>query len=293
MIYKELLARGKDILLAAGDAFSETDAEILLCHVCGADRARLFLDRTAEVSEEQRARYLNFAERVAAGEPVQYVTGEAYFMGHLFAVDPAVLIPRPETEILCEMAIGVLTACGGSGSPRVPRVLDLCTGSGALAVSIALAVPDVRLTASDISGKALTVARANAQALGVSDRIAFVRSDLFEAFVSQGKAPSQRYDLIVTNPPYIRTEDIAGLPPNVRCHEPVSALDGGTDGLGFYRRIAAEAGDFLAEGGTLLAEIGADQGADVKAALKAAGFLEGSVFQDLAGRDRIVRAIKP
>jgi release factor glutamine methyltransferase len=288
IIIKELLSLGKDILHASGDEFFETDAEILLCYVFGIDRTRLFLDRSAEAGEEQRSRYLDFVSRVAAGEPLQYVTGETYFMGHRFAVNPAVLIPRPETEVLCEMAIRDLTARGDA-----PAVLDLCTGSGALAISIARAVPDARLSASDLSAKALTVARANAQALGVCDRISFFCGDLFEALGVPGEGPAGRYDVIVTNPPYIRTKDLSGLPRNVRCHEPAAALDGGADGLDFYRRIASEAGRFLTDGGTLLAEIGCDQGTEVKAALKAAGFFEVSVIKDLAGRDRIVRTIKP
>ncbi|GHU62332.1 release factor glutamine methyltransferase [Clostridia bacterium] len=277
---KELLSLAKDILQAAGDEFFETDAEILLCYVLDTDRIRLFLDQLEAVSEEDCLCILDLAGRVATGEPVQYVTGEAYFMGYRFAVNPTVLIPRPETEVLCEIAIDLLTSHGGAS-----RVLDLCTGSGVLAVSIARAVPNARLTASDISADALAVARANALTLGVSDRITFVCGDLFSAI-------DVNFDLIVTNPPYIRTGDLPGLPPHVRCHEPGQALDGGVDGLDFYRRIATEAGVFLTNGGTLLAEIGCEQGADVKAALKAAGFFEVSVFKDLTGRDRIVRAVK-
>ncbi|MDR0875926.1 MAG: peptide chain release factor N(5)-glutamine methyltransferase [Clostridiales Family XIII bacterium] len=281
---------------------SQHNKELLLCYVLGIDRAGLFLRQSngEKLDGADRARYEGLASRVLAGEPVQYVTGEAYFMGHRFAVDPAVLIPRPETEVLCDMAIRDLTALArarasasmpaGEGAPAL-CVLDLCTGSGALAVSIALAVPEARVTASDISADALSVARMNAQELGASDRIHFLKSDLLaDLHGRDGDGAPVRYDLIVTNPPYIPTGDIADLQREVRDHEPMTALDGGTDGLDFYRRIAAEAGGFLADGGTLLAEIGWDQGAQVKAALEAAGFFEVSVFQDLAGRDRIVRA---
>jgi release factor glutamine methyltransferase len=280
MILKELLESGKALLHAADDASFETDAEQLLCYVLGLDRTNLFLRSSEEMNAADRARYLDLAARVAAGEPLQYVTGEAYFMGHRFAVSPAVLIPRPETEVLCDLAIRHLQTLGGA-----PAVLDLCTGSGALAVSIALAVPSARLTASDVSQEALAAAGENARTLGADHRITFAESDLFDKLESP-------YDLIVTNPPYIRTGDLAGLPREVRCHEPKGALDGGADGLDFYRRIAAEAGRFLKAGGLLLAEIGYDQGAQVKAALTAAGFSEVSVSKDLAGRDRIVRAVK-
>jgi release factor glutamine methyltransferase len=278
---RELLEAGKDILRGAGNESFGIGAELLLCHVLGTDKISLFLNPLTEVNDVSCAQYLDLVRRVAAGEPLQYVTGEAYFMGHRFAVSPAVLIPRPETEVLCGLAIQHLKSFGGASAPAV---LDLCTGSGALAISIALAVPAAHLTASDISPRALAVARANADALGVSARIDFRESDLFADL-----PPS--YDLIVTNPPYIRSGDIPGLPREVRC-EPALALDGGADGLAFYRRIAAEAGAFLTDGGTLLAEIGWDQEADVKAAFEAAGFSDLLILKDLTARDRIVRARK-
>jgi release factor glutamine methyltransferase len=272
---------------------SQHNKELLLCHVLGIDRAALFLRRSNEdeLCGADRARYERLASRILDGEPLQYVTGESYFMGHRFAVNPAVLIPRPETEVLCDMAIRELTALA-EGS-KEPRILDLCTGSGALAISIALAVPKAHLTASDISADALAVARMNAQALGAAARIHFIKSDLFADLQDENNAgaPRKCYDMIVTNPPYIPTSDIADLQIEVCGHEPFLALDGGADGLDFYLRIATDAGAFLTDGGILLTEIGADQGAQVKATLEAAGFLEVSVFQDLAGRDRIARAV--
>lgn len=276
---RELIALGKGVLHASGYECFETDAETLLGHVLELDKAGLFLSQNTPVDDEHHTQYEMLLNRVAGGEPLQYVMGEAYFMGHRFFVDSTVLIPRPETELLCEMAISELSACAKAS------VLDLCTGSGALAVSISLAIETADLTASDISEGALLTANANASALGVSSRINFCKSDLFD------EIPDTQYDLIVTNPPYIRTSDMADLPTEVRCHEPAGALDGGVDGLDFYNRIATGAGRFLKPGGTLLAEIGCDQGLQVKAAFEAAGFSEVFISKDLAGRDRVVRAV--
>ena len=278
---KELIALGKGVLHASGYECVETDSETLLGHVLGMNKAELFLNHAKAVDEEKQKLFEKLVDRVAGGEPMQYVMGEAYFMGHRFSVNPDVLIPRPETEVLCEMAIRELSAYD-----RATSVLDLCTGSGALAVSIALAVEKAHLTASDISTGALTTAQANASALSVSSRIDFIKSNLFDELTGR------TYDMIVTNPPYIKTSELANLPSEVRDHEPEVALDGGTDGFDFYNRIVNEASSFLACGGTILAETGCDQGLQVKAAFEAAGFSEVSISKDLAGRDRIVRAVK-
>ena len=277
---KEMFSLGKEVLKTSGYEVYEADAQTLLGHVLNMDRAKLFLHGDTIVENEQRIRYEENLNRVAAGEPLQYVMGEAYFMGHRFAVDPSVLIPRPETELLCEMAI-----MAAQVTYEKPDILDLCTGSGALAISIALAVQTANITASDISEAALDTAKTNAKALLTSPDITFFHSDLFE------NLPDKRYDLIVTNPPYISKEDLNGLPVEVRRYEPQVALDGGDDGLDFYHRIANEAGKFLKPGGMLLAEIGCDQGQQIKAAFEAAGFSEISIFKDLTGRDRIVKAM--
>ena len=278
---KELISLGKGVLHASGYDCFETDAERLLEHVIGMNKAELFLNHAKTIDEEKQKLYEALVDRVAGGEPLHYVMGEAYFMGHCFKVNPHVLIPRPETEVLCEMAIRELSACD-----RDTNVLDLCTGSGALAVSIALAVEKSNLTASDISEEAMATAEANAKALGVSSRIDFIKSDLFDELAGR------EYDLIVTNPPYIRKSDMANLPTEVRDHEPLLALDGGIDGLDFYNRIAKDSVNYLNAEGILLAEIGCDQGAQVKAAFEAAGFSEVSISKDLSGRDRVVRAVK-
>jgi len=305
----ELLSSGEKILTAAGAEEHSVDAEELLCFVLSIDKATLFLNRAAEARWEQSEAFFALIDRRALGEPLRYITGEQYFFGHRFSVNPSVLIPRPETELLAEKAILYLRAREGAKT-----ALDLCTGCGALAVSIAKACPHIRVTASDISEDALSVARTNAAALGVSDRIYFVNSDLFGALTyhanhgdgafdryhgdgafdryhGDGTFDRPEYDLIVTNPPYISTGELAGLAREIRDHEPLSALDGGADGLDFYRRIAKDAPGFLRDGGALMTEIGYDQGEAVSALFIASGFTCVELFKDLNGLDRILTAV--
>lgn len=265
------------------------------------------------------ARYRDLLLQRGAHIPVQHLTGEQEFMGFPFYVNGHVLIPRQDTEILVEEALKCLRA-GDSRSPiakrfemaaalcrrtqvrgRYFRVLDLCTGSGCIAVSLAKLGPDgaesqrashfpeeagggVQVDASDISEAALAVARRNVKRNHAAVRL--IRSDLFEAV-------SGPYDMIVSNPPYIRTEVIAELDEEVRLHEPQLALDGHEDGLYFYRRIAGESGAYLKDGGFLLLEIGYDQSEAVEALLREAGFEEIRTVKDLAGLDRVVCARKP
>ena len=313
LTYGELLLSGEKILTAAGVEEHSANAEALLCFVFDIDKATLFLNRAAEARSEQSDTFFALIDRRAAGEPLRYITGEQYFFGHRFSVNPSVLIPRPETELLAEKAIEYLRA-------GTKTVLDLCTGCGALAVSIAKACPHIRVTASDISEDALSVARNNAAALGVSDRIGFVKSDLFgehkrdgsfcvpalEGDADHGDGTFDRpnhanhgdgafdrpeYDLIVTNPPYIRTGELARLAREIRDHEPLTALDGGDDGLDFYRRIAKDAPGFLRDGAVIMAEIGYDQGEAVPALFIASGFTCVELFKDLNGLDRILTAV--
>ena len=287
---KELLPIGEKTLKDAGVENYMIDAGTLYCFAAGTDKKELFLNQDSVVNETYKEEYFSLIDRRAAGEPLQYITGEQYFMGHRLAVDPSVLIPRPETEILAEKAVdylhsyrdakAVLDLCTGSGAGSV---LDLCTGSGALAVSIAIACPDIQGTASDISADALAVAEQNAKDLGVSDRVVFIESDLFDAFGHVNK-----FDLIVTNPPYIRSGDFAGLAREITEHEPVLALDGGADGLDFYRRIAADARACMNPGACLMTEIGFDQAEDVTAILTDAGFTIIEVIRDYNGLDRVL-----
>jgi release factor glutamine methyltransferase len=210
---------------------------------------------------------------------VAYLVGVRDFYLLPFEVSPAVLVPRPETETLVAEALAFL-------KPRTaPAVLDLGTGSGCIAVSIAHQKKDARVTAVDVSPDALDVAKRNAATHGVADRIAFLQGDLF------APVPSGTFDLVVSNPPYIAQHEFAGLAPDVREHEPRAALDGGADGLAFYRRIAATVSPFLNPGGKLLLEIGSTQDEAVRALLAEQPGLEvGATLKDMAGLPRVVTA---
>jgi release factor glutamine methyltransferase len=284
---KELTYEGEKTLKDSGIENARFDAEALLGFVIGASREKLFLDRDSEVDDTHVDRYIGFVKRRASGEPLQYITGEQWFMGHRFYVNPSVLIPRPETEIMAEKAIEYLRTNDGA-----KRVLDLCTGSGVLAISIALACPAAKIIASDISADALAVAERNARELGIRDRIEFTQGDLF-GYSSGDTSVDRRFledfDLIITNPPYIRTEDLKSLPLEIRGHEPALALDGGADGLDFYRRIAADTGQYLSRGGCIFAEIGHDQANAISALFRNAGSKNIEVYKDHSGLDRIVQ----
>ena len=295
LTFGELLSIGERILSGSGIYCATHETEALLCFATGLERHQLLLNRSRDVDNAQINYFLSLVRRRKSGEPLQYITGEQYFMGHRLAVDPSVLIPRPETETLAEKAISCIRTFIGESSDAL-NILDLCTGSGALAISIAKACPHVKITAADISKQALKIAKKNALDLGLANRIDFIESDLFanisrspgagEAFEASGGS----YHLIVTNPPYIRSGDLADLQREIKNHEPLTALDGGADGLVFYRRIASEASEYLAEHGVLLTEIGYDQARDVIKILETAGFTDIELFRDLIGHDRIIKA---
>lgn len=265
---REVLREAAGRLAAAGVPDAAYDAAELLSRVMGESSLMLRAEAGRTVSSEQRAAYDALIARRAAREPLQYITGEAPFMGLTLGTAPGVLIPRFDTEALCQQALDRLR--GGE------RVLDLCTGSGALAVALAALRPGIRVAAGDISPLAAALARENAARCGVSVDVRL--GDLFAPF------RGETFDMIVSNPPYIPAGQLAGLQEEVR-REPALALDGGADGLDFYRRIIAEAPRYLAPGGWLLLEFGSDQAADVKA-LMARDFEEISAFADLDGHSR-------
>ena len=207
--------------------------------------------------------------------PLQYITGEQGFMGLTFNVNTNVLIPRQDTETLVEAALKIIR-------PEY-RVLDMCTGSGCIIISIKYNVPEVVATGSDISKQALLVAKDNAKKYGMN--IDFITGNLFDNI-------SGDFDVIVSNPPYIPTTDILTLMPEVRDFEPIGALDGGADGLEIYRQLIAGAKDHLREGGALLLEIGYDQAADVTSLMRENGFVAVEVIKDLSGHDRVVTGIR-
>ena len=251
MIIREALKAATARLESAGVPNADYDAAQMLSHVLGEDALMMRLNNHRTVREAALADYEAMVARRERREPMQYILGESGFMGLTFHVAPGVLCPRPDTEILCEEALRRLKPNG--------RVLDIGTGSGALAISIARLSPGSRVTAADISDTALEIARGNAERNGADVR--FVQSDCFSALTGE------TFDMIVSNPPYIDREDMKTLMPEVR-QEPELALYGGEDGLDFYRRITREAGAHLAEGGVLLFEIGWKQKDDVCALLR-------------------------
>lgn len=239
MTVREALRLAAARLNEAGVPDADVDAAYLLASVLKEDTLAMRINGGRELTQTQRAAFDALCDRRAAREPLQYILGETEFMGLTFHVEPGVLIPRADTEILVEKALELM--------PPGARVLDIGTGSGAIAVSLAKLGKNARVTAVDVSDKALEIARKNAESNGVD--VEFVKSDCFSAL--QGR----KYDMIVSNPPYISDEEMRGLMPEVK-QEPELALSGGGDGLDFYRRISREAPEHLNAGGFLLFEIG-------------------------------------
>ena len=251
------------------------DAWLLLEYVCGISHSTYFVHSEDEMPKEQQEQYEALVRKRGEHIPLQQLTGEQDFMGLTFAVNEHVLIPRQDTETLVEEALKVV-------KPGM-KVLDMCTGSGCIIVSIVHNVPEVEGTATDISKQALLVAKENAKLNQVS--VTFERSDLFDNVTGT-------YDVIVSNPPYIRTGEVVKLMPEVQEFEPMEALDGKEDGLYFYRKIIKECKAYLKPGGHILFEIGYDQGEAVSGLLKEAGFKNVTVIKDLAHNDRVVTGME-
>ncbi|MCD7766638.1 MAG: peptide chain release factor N(5)-glutamine methyltransferase [Lachnospiraceae bacterium] len=346
--------KAEAFLTSCGIEDAAVDAWLLLEYVTGISRAAYLADRDNCMSEEQRDAYAALVDRRGAHIPLQHLTGEQEFMGMPFLVNEHVLIPRQDTETLVELALAKLEqlAAAGMESGQILQesvqnapadgsiresmqkalteiqVLDLCTGSGCIAVSLTklwerhygktswqprqesptdrnscrprqeyqfgqTAAGSLRIIASDISEKALIVARENARRLQAD--VQFVRSDLFSAFCTRklNKRDFSTFHMIVSNPPYIRSSVIEELSEEVRAHEPRMALDGGEDGLEFYRRIIRESREYLLPGGWLLLEIGFDQGEAVSELMRQNGFLAVQVAKDLPGHDRVVSGQMP
>lgn len=256
------------------------DSELIVCHAAGTDRMTLFIENP-EADTSIRKKIRRLISRRASGEPLQYILGSVGFIDLTITVGNGVLIPRPETELLAQKAISFL---GLPSTKANPRILDLCTGSGCIALALARARPDASVIGADISPLALRFARRNAALNGIRN-IRFLKGSLFAPI---GK--KDRFDLIVSNPPYIRTADIQGLQREIRDWEPLDALDGGEDGLDFYRQIFEGAADRLNSGGMVMVEIGYDQGKDVAEIAEKNGFRGVLVEKDYAGLDRIVTA---
>jgi release factor glutamine methyltransferase len=282
---RQALLHAAQVLRDADIETSHLDAEVLLQHVLGLGRSELYtLMDSPLIDASKRRHFWRLIERRAAQEPVAYITGRKEFWSLDFVVTRDVLIPRPETEFVVDIALRHL---GRAGKQEAGSGLDLGTGSGVLAVCLAKECAGMRMTAIDISYPALAVAQDNSQRHGVADRIQFLCGDLFQP-LSRGD-----YRLIVANPPYVRRPELTALPADIRKWEPMIALDGGVDGLEFYRRIVGAARHYLASGGRLVVEIGADMGEAVAALFSTAGgYAAISVNRDYAGCDRVISAIK-
>ena len=277
-----LLVQATDRLRRAGSDAPRLEAELLLAHLLDRSRAWLLAHPEARLSPAQQVRYEEMVARRAASEPLPYITGHAPFYGLDFLVSPAVLIPRPETERLVDLALDLTRSLCEANSPPSLTIADVGTGSGCLAVVLARRLPQARLYALDLSPEALALARRNALRHGVADRIRFLTSDLLQAL-------PEPVDLIVANPPYVAEDEWDRLPRSVREHEPRLALAGGPDGLAVIRRLLAQAPAHLRPGGWLLMEMGAGQGEAVLTLAQAAfPTAQIALHPDLAGHQRIL-----
>ena len=277
MTPRELIISSGKRLQSAGVPEGVHDSALLLARVTGRDPLSLRLDEDTSLSPQVLDSFYAFFQRRLHREPLQYILGDTVFCGRAFLVDSRVLIPRPETELLCLWALE-------QPLPPAARALDLCCGSGCIGLTLQAERPGWQVVLSDLSADALAVARENTRRLSLSPRL--VQSDLFAGL------DQERFHLILSNPPYIPAEECDSLQAEV-LREPKIALDGGADGLDFYRRIAAEAPGHLFSGGTLMLEIGAGERGAVEALLEHAGFQSIQVRPDWSGIDRMVMARWP
>lgn len=321
MTCRACLKQGEEMLLAAGIEEAANDAWLLFSEIFQMSRARYYMDMNRTCDPKLAARYEEWIQKRTQRIPLQHIIGHAPFMAYEFYVNEHVLTPRADTEVLVEetfaavkqMVSGkkqvfsernqdfpegeqvlsekkqVLSEGEQTLSEKI-QILDMCTGSGCIAVSLACmsqeaAIP-CQVTAADLSEEALLVAQKNNEAL-CEGRVQLIHSNLFEALPD-----TKEFDIIVSNPPYIKSEEIGGLMPEVRDYEPRMALDGKEDGLYFYRKLAEDGWHFLKKGGKMLLEIGYDQGVSVPEILKNCGYSQIQVIQDLAGLDRVVTACK-
>ncbi len=299
MTYRDLYEAGRQCLRNADIREEEIDARLLLEFLCHTDRSYLLAHGDELVSDRTEERYMEMISKRAAHIPLQHLTNEQEFMGIKFYVNQNTLVPRQDTECLVEEAMREIQ----DGM----AVLDVCTGSGCIIISLMKYKNALRCVATDLSKEALQVAEHNGQTLGVTERLRLVQSDLledvegirkalYEASASmqedvQAGGLREQFDVIISNPPYIRSDVIETLDPEVKDNEPRMALDGTADGLYFYKRLAEQASGFLNRGGRIFFEIGYDQGQAVTDILTQNGYFDIKVVKDLAGLDRVVSAI--
>ena len=294
LVVREILEIGQRQLEESHISDAKLDAKLLYCHLMNITTTQLILEYQRPLPDHLCDEYFALLDRRSSGEPLQYITGTQEFMGLEFRVNENVLIPRQDTETMVEDALDIIERNRIRGEELQVKakkdwdVLDLCCGSGAIGVSLASLSKKTKVTCSDLSAGALDVARGNASRLGA--KITFKEGDLLEPF--KGRFKNKKFDMIISNPPYIKSEVILTLQPEVKDHEPMMALDGGESGLDFYRRIIEDAPGCLKKEGVLIMEIGHDQKEDVMQLMEETGkFKEITGLQDLAGRDRIVFGI--
>lgn len=276
VLVRDIIKKAQNTLEAAGIADSQVDSWLLAEFVFGITRVKYYANMQMTVDGRSAEKYNELVNQRAGHIPLQHIIGNQEFMGLTFKVNENVLIPRQDTELLVENVVD----CLGNDERTV---LDMCTGSGCIAVSIDRLSKDSKVTAVDISEKALEVAQENNRLNNAN--VTFIQSDLFTNVTG-------KYDIIVSNPPYIRTDEIPKLIEEVKSHEPVMALDGMEDGLYFYKKICSEASDYLNDNGKIFFEIGYDQGDDVSEILRQNRFCNIEVLKDLSGNDRVVIARK-
>ncbi|MCR5388926.1 MAG: peptide chain release factor N(5)-glutamine methyltransferase [Lachnospiraceae bacterium] len=280
MTLREMISNGEEALRNAGIDEALNDAKLLAMHAGGFDRNHILLNAESEVTEDLSLQFNELIKRRASREPLQYITGVTNFMGLDFFVAPGVLIPRFDTEILAEEAFKAYEKISAAKGEKSLKVLDMCTGSGCLGITIKHRFKDAIVTCADICQTSLEISSKNAQKMGLDVEI--IDTDLFSNITSS-------YDMIISNPPYIKTADLKTLMPEVIDHEPTLALDGGDDGLIFYEKISKAASDkYLNPGGMLLFEIGFDEAEDVENIMKGMGFAGVKTVKDLAGLDRVI-----
>lgn len=279
----ETIGRAADALRTAGIKTAQLDAEILLQYVLGVNQTEFLAMADRELSPAERDTYFSLVERRRSREPLQYITGEAAFRHLVLRVNPDVLVPRPETEWVAEEAIAAIR------NMHKPAVLDIGTGSGAIAISVASEVSQAEVVAVDISRSAISLAMANAERYNVDSRIRFIVSDYFAGLPAHYE---EHFNVIVSNPPYIARSDLAGLEPEVKDFEPVIALTPGPDPLSPHKIIAAGAPRWLKQGGIVVLEIGAGTGEAGRAVLESTGYYKDvELLLDLAGQDRVVKGV--
>ena len=278
---KDTLCHAKDRLKNFGDESYDIDAKVLLKHCLDCDEMYLIIHSYDVIDDDKKKEYYSYINRRINGEPVAYITGEKEFMGYKFKVTPDVLVPRPDTETLCYEAMNCVR------DKESVHILDLCTGTGCIGISLAKMIPSSIVTMVDLSLEALEIARENAIELGVDNRCEFLLIDVLNNL----KDIDDKYDIVVSNPPYIRTGVIDTLMTDVKDFEPRIALDGGTDGLDFYKAIVSQSDYILKDDGVMLFEIGYDQQEEIRDIMKK-DFYNVDVFYDLGENPRVAEGYK-